>query len=168
MTSLDIINRRCDSCGCSLEGASSGSSCLPCIISRAIKEMSRFSVSEKESSHKKLKIKPSIELQKTSNDPVKSIKRNKAKKKPAPAKPKKTSIDNLRRARSREGLLNSNNQTITCILCGQEVPSGKLLAHKSEVHGERAYEPSTYRAKKSRSLWTPIVSGGLPSLGKRS
>lgn len=54
----------------------------------------------------------------------------------------------------------------TCILCGVHVPNGELLKHKQDVHGERQVA-LVKKAKRKPSSWVSVVSGGLPSLGKR-
>jgi hypothetical protein len=53
-----------------------------------------------------------------------------------------------------------------CILCGQSVESGKMLAHKHDVHGEKIYSCSTV-GRSPKSQWVRIFQGGLPGLGKR-
>ena len=52
-----------------------------------------------------------------------------------------------------------------CALCGNRVSN--MLQHKYEVHGEEPVVRSPATARKVRR-WVTIVSGGLPSLGKRS
>ena len=51
-----------------------------------------------------------------------------------------------------------------CVLCGTRVPN--MLHHKYEAHGEEPVVRSPATARKDRR-WLTIVSGGLPSLGKR-
>ena len=53
-----------------------------------------------------------------------------------------------------------------CILCGEFIPKGYLLTHKELKHNEIKIMASPTANKKS-SLWVSVVSGGLPSLGKR-
>jgi hypothetical protein len=57
--------------------------------------------------------------------------------------------------------------TIVCVLCGEEVNAGQLLAHKRMAHNEK---PTKAKRKKRSGKFkiTSIVSGGLPSLGKNS
>lgn len=55
---------------------------------------------------------------------------------------------------------------LNCVLCGKSVSKGDLLAHKQEFHGEKIVSDSPSRSR-SRSGWVRVVSGGLPSLGKR-
>ena len=57
-------------------------------------------------------------------------------------------------------------RTITCILCGDILPAGTLLNHRVLKHNEQKYAPSPVRPV-NPNIWTPIVGGGLPSLGKR-
>ena len=52
-----------------------------------------------------------------------------------------------------------------CILCGQRIRSGELLAHKIAVHGEAPTKPQKRRT--SPNTWVSIVQGGLPGLGKK-
>ena len=52
-----------------------------------------------------------------------------------------------------------------CVLCGTRVPD--MLQHKYAAHGEEPVVRSPATARKDRR-WLTIVSGGLPSLGKRS
>lgn len=56
---------------------------------------------------------------------------------------------------------------VFCVLCGKLVERGKLLNHKQEVHNERMFVESPAQTPRSRN-WIVVVSGGLPSLGKRS
>jgi hypothetical protein len=56
----------------------------------------------------------------------------------------------------------------TCILCGDLVPAVQLLAHKALIHGENNRPRGSISSRKKKSIWTPLVSGGLPSLGKNS
>ena len=57
--------------------------------------------------------------------------------------------------------------TNTCVLCGVKVPLQRMLQHKRDKHNEQMFTESPVR--KSRvSPWVKVVSGGLPSLGKRS
>ena len=56
---------------------------------------------------------------------------------------------------------------VVCALCGQRVEHGKLLHHKQDAHGEQMFVESPIQPRGDHS-WVSIVSGGLPSLGKRS
>ena len=56
---------------------------------------------------------------------------------------------------------------VTCPLCGQVVVPGQILAHKQQLHGERAVVPSPTQPHKDNQ-WVSVYSGGLPSLGKNS
>lgn len=52
-----------------------------------------------------------------------------------------------------------------CVLCGCRVPD--MLQHKYAAHGEEPVVRAPTTPRKDRS-WLTFVSGGLPSLGKRS
>lgn len=56
---------------------------------------------------------------------------------------------------------------IRCILCGQPIKKGELLAHKSEVHGEGESRSTPQKRRDSTNTWVSIFQGGLPGLGKR-
>lgn len=55
---------------------------------------------------------------------------------------------------------------VKCILCGQSIKSGQMLAHKQSVHGEKPYSSSTVGRSPSNQ-WVRVFQGGLPGLGKR-
>lgn len=57
------------------------------------------------------------------------------------------------------------NRGLNCILCGAHIPRGELLKHKEVVHGE-THVPLAEPTRKP-NVWVPVVSGGLPSLGKK-
>jgi len=56
---------------------------------------------------------------------------------------------------------------VICPLCGQIVIPGQILAHKQQLHGERAVVPSPAQPRRDNQ-WVSVYSGGLPSLGKNS
>lgn len=56
--------------------------------------------------------------------------------------------------------------SVKCVLCGKSIESGKMLAHKQQVHGEKPYSSSTVGRSPS-SQWVRVFQGGLPGLGKR-
>lgn len=60
-----------------------------------------------------------------------------------------------------------SRKPIICPLCGVAVPTGGILAHKEDVHGEKRVTPSPARSIKSDG-WVSVVRGGLPSLGRNS
>lgn len=89
------------------------------------------------------------------------------------AKPLKRSHPAQQQPREEAGRIGSGQanrrqrlRPIGCVLCGALVPAGHLLKHKAEAHGERQVVASKPRHRKRRA-WVLIVSGGLPSLGKR-
>jgi hypothetical protein len=55
---------------------------------------------------------------------------------------------------------------IVCLLCGETVRGGELLAHKLALHDAGTGSAKTVRRKK-KGLRAAFVSGGLPTLGKR-
>jgi hypothetical protein len=55
---------------------------------------------------------------------------------------------------------------IVCLLCEETVRAGELLAHKRAFHDVGSGSTKTARRKK-KPLRVTIVSGGLPTLGKR-
>ena len=54
-----------------------------------------------------------------------------------------------------------------CPLCEATIPKGGVLQHKKTVHGEQMIAPTPAQVNK-KGVWVSLVSGGLPSLGKRS
>ena len=55
---------------------------------------------------------------------------------------------------------------VTCILCNASIPNGFLVHHKASVHGENQVSLAPPLPHNPNS-WVSVVSGGLPSLGKR-
>lgn len=54
---------------------------------------------------------------------------------------------------------------LVCLLCGEQIQPGFLLAHKESQHGEKRITPSpTFRY--ALNSWVSVVQGGLPSLGR--
>jgi hypothetical protein len=52
-----------------------------------------------------------------------------------------------------------------CPICGCRIQPGKLLDHKSVMHGEKKYSDTAALPHKE-NLWVPIFAGGSPGLGK--
>lgn len=57
------------------------------------------------------------------------------------------------------------HRPLVCLLCGEQIQQGFLLAHKESQHGEKRIAPSPTVRHKSNS-WVSVVQGGLPSLGR--
>lgn len=51
-----------------------------------------------------------------------------------------------------------------CQLCGETIPFGKIIAHKTASHGEQISGSTV--GKNKRPTWTPIYNGGLTGLKK--
>lgn len=54
------------------------------------------------------------------------------------------------------------SKVVTCVLCGQKVDRGSMLAHKVGVHGEGT-GASTPHMPHNPNQWVQVVPGGLPS-----
>jgi hypothetical protein len=80
---------------------------------------------------------------------------------------KKESTDTKRAYPTQTREARKNSRGITCILCGTFIPSGQLLEHKEKFHGERQIPRNLAPTRTKRSTWVKVISGGLPSLGKK-
>lgn len=67
---------------------------------------------------------------------------------------------------ARNARRDSRAQPIKCGICGKLVSPGEVTAHKLAQHGERPGVAFKSQSKR-HSVWISVVSGGLPSLGKR-
>lgn len=71
-----------------------------------------------------------------------------------------------RQARILSNKPRGNGRSTICPLCGKSIPSGNILMHKHDEHGESMYSASTTGASRRTGLWVAMFQGGAPGLGK--
>jgi hypothetical protein len=102
--------------------------------------------------------KPSITQAKTTTTPAPKTK----------AKPKswhKKTLWEKVQARATEREAEPKKHGLTCVLCGKQIPHGKLLEHKQQEHKERMIAPSPVR--ETHPPDATFVRGGSPGLKKK-
>lgn len=166
MSDVEVTVPRCSGCGYSLMGTKSVDLCVPCLIARALTEMKKPGGMEEVATSKQRLVALNRPVQDLGSGSKKSGSVVSRRGKPTKKALKKEKL------RQRDDLLRQlktwkkKKSIIRCILCGEVIPPGTMLSHKQSVHGESAFtEP--VRARRPKSVWTPVFSGGLPGLGKR-
>lgn len=165
MIATSFIVPRCASCGCSLDGTKSADLCLPCLIAQAKKTMAdSIGLSESAVEHSRKK---SENISPQRQAVGKGVKNFDASKMQASSRSLKAEKRRQREELINEAKMRRRRQPIQCLLCGEAIPPGTLLSHKQAVHGESLFSEPDRKARRSKSIWTPVFSGGLPGLGKR-